>query len=185
MHCRCHTWAVGLSCTSPTQDTTPPQASFNVTQPASDASQVASLSWQAQDASAVIYQCRLNASSPTRMQQHVHALSPAGDLPGPPLALGQWLPCTPPLQLYWLCPGATPPHAPSGCAQRARRGLDRLAQLPVPCSEHIHHSDKELAEKCVLQRPMYCKVLQVFVVQVCGALRCSRLMPPAIRAPPI
>ena len=88
------------------QDTTPPQTSFNATQPASDASQVASLSWQAQDASAVTYQCRLNASSPASMQQPVHALSPAGDLPGPPLALGQWLPCSPPLQLYWLCPGA-------------------------------------------------------------------------------
>ena len=88
------------------QDTTPPQTSFNATQPNSDTSQVASLSWQAQDASAVTYQCRLNASSPASMQQPVHALSPAGDLPGPPLALGQWLPCSPPLQLYWLCPGA-------------------------------------------------------------------------------
>ena len=96
------------------QDTTPPQTSFNAPQPASDASQVALLSWQAQDASAVTYQCRLNASSTARMQQPVRALSPAGDAPGPPLALGQWLPCSPPLQLYWLSPGAplcrTRPH---------------------------------------------------------------------------
>ena len=104
------------------QDTTPPQTSFNATQPASDATQIALLSWQAQDASAVTYQCRLNASSPASMQQPVYALSPAGDLPGPALALGQWLPCSPPLQLYWLCPGAgfhhTHPHMRAQAAPR-------------------------------------------------------------------
>ena len=79
--------------------------SFNTTQPANDSSQVASLSWQAEDTSAVTYQCRLDSSSAAVIQQPVHAVSPAGDLPGPPLALGQWTPCSPPMQLYWLCPG--------------------------------------------------------------------------------
>lgn len=87
------------------QDTTPPQTSFNATLPASDSSQVASLSWQSEDTSAVTYQCRLNNSIPASMQQLVYAASNMGDLPGPPLALGQWAPCSPPLQLYWLCPG--------------------------------------------------------------------------------
>ncbi len=54
------------------------------------------------------YQCRLNGSSLADIQQPVHVVSPSGDLPGPPLTLGQWMPCSPPLQLYWLCPGAVP-----------------------------------------------------------------------------
>ena len=69
---------------------------------------MALLSWQAQDASAVTYQCRLNGSSLADIQQPVHAVSPLGDLPGPPLALAQWMPCSPPMQLYWLLPGDFP-----------------------------------------------------------------------------
>ena len=53
------------------------------------------------------YSCRLNSSSLATWQQPVHVLSPLGDLPGPPLVLGHWAPCAPPMQLYWLSPGAT------------------------------------------------------------------------------
>ena len=67
---------------------------------------MALLSWQAQDASAVTYQCRLNGSL-ADTQQPVHGVSPSGDLPGPPLALGHWMPCSTPMQLYWLLPGAS------------------------------------------------------------------------------
>lgn len=104
--CNCVT-AVWLTPSGLLQDTTPPRTSFTATQPASDSSQVASLSWQSQDTTAVTYSCRLNSSSLATWQQPVHAFSPLGNLPGPPLVLGNWAPCAPPMQLYWLSPGAT------------------------------------------------------------------------------
>ncbi len=88
------------------QDTTPPVAFFNATLPANgSAAQTALLSWDAGDASAVAYTCRLGLQGGSAAQAPVQALQAAGPLPGPPLALGAWQPCTPPLQLYWLLPG--------------------------------------------------------------------------------
>ena len=82
-------------------------ASFNATLPANGTSEeTAALSWQAADASAVSYQCRLGLDGGAPQQGPVQALQAAGPLPGPPLTLGQWAPCAPPLQLSWLLPGA-------------------------------------------------------------------------------
>ena len=82
-------------------------ASFNASLPANSTSdETAALSWQAADASAVSYRCRLGLAGGAPQQGPVQALQAAGPLPGPPLALGQRAPCVPPLQLSWLLPGA-------------------------------------------------------------------------------
>ena len=91
------------------QDTVPPKLRFDAAQPESGtASPTANLSWAADDAAQVSYRCQLSATSANAgaLQPPVRALLPAGPLPAPALALGSWADCAPPLQLYWLLPGA-------------------------------------------------------------------------------
>ncbi|BDA49389.1 probable c5a peptidase at N-terminal half [Coccomyxa sp. Obi] len=91
------------------KDTIPPKLGFNATVSQSgNASPMASLSWTAQDMSPVTYQCHLSAATANSgdLQPPVHALLPTGPLPGPVFPLGSWADCEPPLQLYWLLPGA-------------------------------------------------------------------------------
>jgi hypothetical protein len=40
-----------------------------------------------------------------QLQGPVHAVLPAGPLPGQPWALGEWRACAAPMQIYWLLPG--------------------------------------------------------------------------------
>ena len=89
------------------QDTTPPTAWFNAALPGNgSAAQTALLSWVALDASAVSFRCRLGLQGGAPQQAPVLALQAAGPLPGPPFAWGSGWPAPPPLQLYWLLPGA-------------------------------------------------------------------------------
>jgi hypothetical protein len=94
----------------------PPKVAFNGSMPAANSSSpTASFSWEAADAAPVAHRCRLSlAASSGAVQGPVHAVLPTGPLPGPPLALGQWADCSPPMQLYWLLPGVLPAFSSSG-----------------------------------------------------------------------
>jgi hypothetical protein len=94
------------------QDTRPPRVTFtSPSLPGSrSAADVATFAFSGDDASDILYWCKLSAQSVDNIQTEALAFTQNGTVADTPVAFGEWLRCNSPISYHWLLPGMRTAH---------------------------------------------------------------------------